>query len=331
MADTEPYLKGKVTVSGIVPAFSGDDWFLIDKSGEFILNKDVIATVWLVGGGCDGEDGTWEGYIAPIAGCDSEGFYVNTVSRNHTGDTQFRRGGYGGDGGCVSVFNKFEIPANSVSRITVAEPNDRTGTTAIIYGTNYYCNCAGCTSKTGGHYAKVGADKLRPLFNSSEGLDGVPTPYGMVGSSGGGGMACDGRDHATPKNLSIGGDGAGSSTDHRHVAESATHYGCGGGGGGTCGWLGNRNGAGIPGGKGMGGCIIVQYKIIEKKLNVDKKYNYTYDINKTCDTDYNSNSSHSCCCKDELSGNKCGYNKKSDDSSADYIDSIKINKGGETL
>ena len=46
-----------IFISGIAPALQGDNWFLIDKSGEFTLNTTVMAEIWLVGGGMDGTDG----------------------------------------------------------------------------------------------------------------------------------------------------------------------------------------------------------------------------------------------------------------------------------
>lgn len=303
----------QVTVLGITPAKTGKDvqygnWFLIDQSGSFTVNRDIVATVWLVGGGCDGEDGTWEGYIAPV----TTGTKVSEVLRDYVKDTNYRRGGYGGDGGCVYKFENVYIPQESVSVVNIAECNERTGTTAEFYGTEFSCNCEGRIATVGGDYATVGADKARKLTNPTKGQDGMETPYGYVGSSGGGGMACDGYGHAT--GAGTGGKGAGSSTDHRNVAGSATNYGCGGGGGGTCGFLGDKKGAGIPGGKGKKGCVIVQYKVKEKQLTVQKHYDYTCDTQKTCETDYASNNNHSSCCHNGQSSN---YN-------VEYKDSINI-------
>lgn len=285
--------SSQVTVSGITPIESGDDWFVIDETGSFSLDKSIIATIWLVGGGCDGTEGIWNG---------------NTLSGGtpapNTG-TGISYSGSGGDGGYVFTAMNIKIPKNQSLSVVIADVNDKSGTSLSINGTTYYCNQSGSISREGG------AGGSLPLPNSGDkyasqdsavlslgGLDGVETPYGFVGSSGGGGAVCNGQSSAT--NGVKGGNGAGSGTSHRSAGTAATNYGCGGGGGAICGTVA----LGQDGGSGKQGCIVISYVIEQSSLVVQKHYKRVCNTHKTSNTDYYSNnSSHRSCC---TGGCSCG-------------------------
>lgn len=299
----------QVTVTGVPVVQSGvtsngENWFLIDQSGEFTIDHSVIATVWLVGGGCDGEDGgAWNG---------------KTDNSEGTGKSY---GGNGGQGGYVFMITDVKIPQNKQCTATIALSNSPNGTSAVINGTIYICNGSGAALKSGGTPGSVDVDDT--LYNGTNGEDGVLTPYGYVGSSGGGGIACDGYNNETAGG--IGGNGAGSGTSHRQGGTDAENYGCGGGGGGVCGYLAREGDTqysisgspgSLPGGSGMQGCIIISYTIAQSTLVVQKHYKKTCNTHKTCNTDYYSNniSLRSCC------GGSCGC----DNANLKYADSLYI-------
>ena len=321
--------KIQVSVSGITPAESGEDWFIIDQSGEFSVDRNIIATIWLVGGGCDGTGGVWNGNNVVPSGNTNDAI-PNTGTGNSIS-------GSGGDGGFVLTILNVKIPKNTTLNSIIAERNNKSGTSLNIGGTIYKCEQSGCVFRRGGEGGIV------PLPPSGEkwteqskvtiskgGIDGVyipivgaKAPYNCVGSSGGGGAACNGTSDAD--NGIKGGEGAGNGLSHRDNGTDATNYGCGGGGGAVCG----RVAMGFDGGKGKPGCIIICYTVEEeqKTLIVQKHYKKVCNTRKTCNTDYYSNNSHKTCCGS--SGNTCGcggLGKSNYRINNNYTDTLYISK-----
>lgn len=286
----------QVTVSGIEPVASGKDWFAIDETGTFTIDRDIVATIWLVGGGCNGEHGTW------------------------TEETFTAVGGKGGDGGYVYTAPNVKILKKSDCNAIIADVGDKSGTTLEIGGNLLRCDQSGHSSTIGGSGSTITGDGTGHSFSNKiepkDGQTGVTTPYQVVGSSGGGAMACDGHDHRTGQGN--GGTGAGKGGGHREVGNNAIYHGCGGGGGDGCGAVQT----GHDGGTGMKGCIIVSYTVIEEPptLIVQKHYKRVCNTHKTCSTDYFSNNSRSSCC-----GCGCGNSKSV--YASDYTDTIHINSG----
>lgn len=269
----------EVAVTGITPAKSGTDrkygkWFLIDQSGTFSVDDDITATVWLVGGGCDGEGGVW------------------------SSDTFTALGGKGGDGGYVRKVSDVRIIKNSNCYTVIADVGDVSGTTLEVSGNLLRCDQSGYTSTIGGSSSSITGNSTGSSFSNKvepgNGQTGVTTPYQVVGSSGGGAMACDGHDHRTKQGS--GGTGAGKGGGHREEGNNATNYGCGGGGGDGCGAVAKGN----DGGKGKKGCIIIAYKVTDcdcPKPSLSKNCGCTFGS--SCSSGNNNN--HSCGCG--LSGN----------------------------
>lgn len=310
----------QVTVSGITPAKTGKDaqygnWFLIDQSGDFSVDKPIIATIWIVGGGCDGTAGVWNGNDISSDG--------NPIPDTGT-DTSYS--GAGGDGGYVLILMNVKIPANQTLTSVIAERNDKSGTTLTTDSFAYRCNQSGSICEKGGAKGSIPlpptgeqwADQ-NDATTSGYGTNGVNTPYGWVGSSGGGGAVCNGKSNAS--NGVVGGNGAGSGTNHRAAGTNAVNYGCGGGGGAICGWIAQ----GQVGGLGKQGCIIIAYTIEQKPLIVQKHYKRVCNTHKTCNTDYYSNNSRKTCCGN--GGCSCGNSKSAN--ASDYIDTIHISSSNK--
>lgn len=211
------------TISGLQPVQTGgkwehgNSWFLFDESGTFSVDKDIKARVYLVGGGCKGEDG---GYVP---------------------STETRFGGNGGDGGYISPELKITIPKNADCVVNIASANDQSGTSLSISGNVFKCDIEGSIKRKGGYggFYRTSGNQSPP----KRGEDGILTPYGYVGSSGGGG----GLD---------GGTGAG---------KPATNYGCGG--------CGGARGSG-KGSEGQKGCIII---CIISDVEIPDTPNLTYN------------------------------------------------------
>lgn len=282
----------QVIVSGLMTAESGNNWFLIDASGEFTVDRNIIATVWLVGGGCDGGAGVWLGNEVDSGG--------EPIANTSTGDSV---SGSGGDGGYVYMISNIKIPRNTVLTSVIALANDAGGTSLTVKGIEYKCDAAGSVRRTGGAGGVIpqpGTDEKwvdqDVITPAGKGSNGGETPYGYVGSSGGGGAACNGQTNAD--NGVVGGEGAGSGTSHREAGTDAVNYGCGGGGGAVC----AKIAAGQAGGKGKNGCIIISYTIDQSTLVVQKHYKKVVNEKKTCNTDYASSSNNRVCC----SSNGCG-------------------------
>lgn len=239
----------KITVSGIETAFDGEDWILIDKSGDFSLDKTVMATIWLVGGGMDGTDG-------------------------FTDNRGFHHGGIGGQGGNVYKFGKIKLKKGDKYSVIIGNANEPSGTSFKFGQILFNSGQMGHTYTFGGAGGIINSNGavVAPVF----GKDGVETPYGYVGSSGGGGVCTaviDGITRAT--GMSRGGAGAGNS--RRYLVNGmnwddfkdnspnidAVNFGCGGGGNTYCVGL---NDIGVKS-HGMQGCIIIQYEVIEDEDN----------------------------------------------------------------
>lgn len=298
----------EVNVSGITPVASGNDWFAIDETGTFSIDRSINATVWLVGGGCDGEAGTW------------------------TEETQVATGGKGGDGGYVYMALNVKIPKNFGCNTVIAEVGDRSGTALEIGGLMLRCNQSGFTSAVGGNGSTItgtienGKYSYENKIEPTNGVSGISTPYQVIGSSGGGAMSCTGHDWRTGQG--DGGTGAGRGGGHREEGNNATNHGCGGGGGDGCG--ADNIKIGHDGGKGMKGCIIVAYTIEEEPptLIVQKHYKRVCNTHKTCNTDYYSSSSRHICCGSDNGSCGCGSGSGSNSngvSNMNYTDSININ------
>lgn len=290
----------KVSVSGINPVASGSNWFAIDETGTFQIDHDIVATIWLVGGGCDGEKGDWNG------------------------KTFVALGGSGGDGGYVYTTSNVSISKNTDCVTVIAEANDKAGTTLTINDTKYRCNQSGYTKTIGGGGSSITGSATGSTYSNliepTSGQTGVSTPYQVIGSSGGGAMACDGHDHRTDQGS--GGVGAGKGGGHRQEGNNAINHGCGGGGGDGCGAVA----IGHDGGSGMKGCIVVSYTVIDPPtLVVQKHYKRVCNTHRSCDTDYYSNSSKTSCCGGGC-GCGCGGNKSA--YASDYTDTIHIGSSG---
>lgn len=273
-------------ISGLTPAKTGgatsfgENWFLFDKSGVFTVDKDLDCTIYLVGGGANGSSGYGTFY-----------------------------GGDGGNGGCVNVISQ-KIPKNTDCIVNIAPVNDITGTTIKIGETILACNGEGYIQRTGGlgAYTYVTRVPNKGIYgcvgrDSSAGQNGIETPYGWVGSSGGGGASAIDLYPYPQLHGSYGGNGAGGGgeTSNQHLSsyypitrsQYATNYGCGGGGG-----FSDRYDyySVLPdgvhrtsGGGGKGGCVIVcvKYEKLKKPSLQDVSYNYDGTVITPVINDYN--------------------------------------------
>lgn len=248
----------QIVFTGLQPTLKGQSngkqWFLFARSGVFDININTKANIWIVGGGCDGTGGVWNGNEIEQVGQPIKGTGTGT---SYAGD--------GGDGGYVLSVTNVLLP-KKVNLITeIADDNDKTGTTFDINNTIYKCSSGSYLEGGIGGNLIYDASKedsygfidQKYAELSTAGKTGVLTPYGYVGSSGGGGAVCNGRVDAS--NGVTGGEGAGSGTNHRASGTSATNYGCGGGGGAFCGNVAQ----GYGGGKGKQGCVIIE--ILDEK------------------------------------------------------------------
>lgn len=238
-----------LTVSGIGVSQSGDSWFMIDDSGDFTLDKSVLATIWLVGGGMDGTDGF----------TDNRGIY---------------HGGIGGQGGNVYKFGKIKLKQGQTYSVIIGQANEPSGTSFKFGQTMFNSGQAGHRCVFGGAGGIINSDGgiVSPAF----GKDGVETPYGYVGSSGGGGVcaAVIGNSVKTTE-MSRGGGGAGNSRGYvikgiswdnikdKNPDIDAQNYGCGGGGNTYC--VGIQD-IGVKS-HGKKGCVIIQYEVIMEDEN----------------------------------------------------------------
>lgn len=353
----------EVNVRGIYPKYKGNHerfgrWFLIDESGDFSLDHSIIATIWLVGGGCDGEKGYWNNDSGKQCTADrDQGAILDDNDPNKGTKLAGGRSGKGGDGGYVLVMHNVKIPAKANLFAVIAESNDQTGTALYIEDDPYRCNDSGSFYKKGGEGGWVPslaeaeangwikfADGREDVINKAlvkrekGGEDGIDTPCTVtetingkkvstcyVGSSGSGGAACNGGSNATASGSP--GNGAGSGEAHRSAGTDAIGYGCGGGGGATCGNYEAQTGR--YGGYGKQGCIIIAYTVEQKTLVVEKTYTKKTTTTTNCNTNYatSQNSTHCCTTND----NGCGCGSSSGNAlpngvtNANYNGTLKIN------
>ena len=236
-----------MNINGITPAVVEDNFFILDKSGTFSLDKSIWATIYLVGGGCDGENG-----------------YYNA-------DQNTYHGGKGGDSGYIFKFGKIALFKNVEYNVSVAENNDKSGTSITVNGRVFNCGDMGCLNNIGGSGGIINSS-LR-FISPKNGISGISTPYGTIGSSGGGGAVVY-KYINTP--FGRGGEGAGTGCEicsgnvfDNSVGDAtnqinAQNYGCGGGGNAFCGDasfgdIGSE-------GKGKGGCVIIVYELYDENF-----------------------------------------------------------------
>ncbi len=303
----------KAVVSGITPVESGFDtqygnWFLIDQSGVFSVDRDIMATIWLVGGGCDGGDGNWISY-EPIYGDDG---YWHIKPGTGSGTSY---AGNGGNGGYVHVVDNVKISKNADNMVVIAEANDVSGTNVTVNSKVYSCEDNSYTARIGGNGGGVMNDGS--IIQPTNGENGVSTPCQVVGSSGGGGLSCNGfnitEDDGNVSVISAGGDGAGDGSAHRDVGLPAVNYGCGGGGGCICGHndaASHDNAWG--GGKGMQGCVIIAYKTFDANTDTEcncpkPEHNENHGNTSNCGCSSGSNGGYSCGCGSCGSGRCVSY------------------------
>lgn len=179
-----------VGIEGVVPAASGFNWYLIDKDCDFKLKTPTGAKVnmYLVGGGCDG--GSWE-------------------NQPNDKNKSFAVGQDGGEGGYFIKKSTVCDDGSLQGKAKIAQRNDPKGTTLKIGSAIYKCNDTGSARR-----GKVSNNTMTQTSGSSviynddagNGTNGYTTPYGIVGSSGGGGAACGGnRTNGGVKTLSVSG------------------------------------------------------------------------------------------------------------------------------
>lgn len=316
----------ELVFTGVQPAkkgASGDTrWFVIADSGTFSIDRDITADIWLVGGGCAGGTGEWKAAQYTALGAS------------------------GGDGGYVKKYSGISIKSDENNIAVVAPADDTDGTSLSVRGEFFSCGDAGYFAAVGGGGSSLTGDgngkDYTINYQPGDGTSGITTPYGTVGSSGGGGMACDGHVHRTRNGK--GGTGAGNGGAHQEKGSNAVNYGCGGGGGDGCGAAKMGN----VGGVGMQGCIIIQYKIDEDYLDPvdnppppdveppeppvefvpapekEKKFviirNFRRVITKRdAETNNAALSSSSCCCT--TGGNNCGGSSGNSFSGEDTVSS----------
>lgn len=214
-----------VGISGITPAKVTSSYMIIDKSGSFTLTipENLTLTAYLVGGGENGDVG-WESD-------DSSGGYP---------------GGNGGSGGGYK--QQTLSTTGTVSCVsTIGQAVSSNGSATVT------------TFKFGSvSYSTSGFGRRGGNSSYEDGLDGLSTPYGYIGSGGGvGGFGGGGYGPGSGGvGAGDGGDGAYDDYDNDGIAGgNATNYGCGGGGGGGA----YDSGSGGAGGKGKQGCIIIAW------------------------------------------------------------------------
>lgn len=214
-------IPSTIGVEGILPAIVADNYILIDTSGTFTIDipDNLSVTVYLVGGGCNGGNG-------------SEGYYDEDYGNT---DGSPGQGGYGGKYVAKSLLKTGSISCTSTIGTRSRRYSSPT-VTSLTVGSTTYSTSSGAQS-TG---------------------TGLSTPYGYVGSRGGNGgdVECSGSyggvgagkggDGGTYDRYDVGG----------YPGTTATNYGCGGGGGGAGAASGDYYGSGGSGGAGKQGCVI---------------------------------------------------------------------------
>ncbi len=207
----------------------GENWLLFDKSGDYSLtmDSDVVFTAYLAGGGSDGENG----------------IYYNKTAY----------GGNGGSGGSVAIIRDIKVSAGELDiTVMIGSAGDSNGTSVIINNNEYTCNDSGCETNDGGFQGISGKHGHK---NAGNGSNGIETPFGYIGSSGGGGAAyCNNSNSGYGKGGLNAGNGGKIVNGKSTPGDKATGYGCGGGGGAasSVSWC--------KGGKGKQGCVILTWE-----------------------------------------------------------------------
>lgn len=206
----------------------GENWLLFNKSGRYSLTVDenITLTTYLVGGGCDGKDG----------------IYFNGVSY----------GGDGGRGGSYTVISDIKVPKGKMNiDVIIGQRGDFNGTTIIINNTGYNCNGKDFSANDGGAQGVCGKGNYQQAGN---GANGIETPFGYIGSSGGGGAAYCNTEYT---NRGFGGvsagDGGKINNGKATPGANAKSYGNGGGGGAA------TSTSWCNGGRGRAGCAIINW------------------------------------------------------------------------
>lgn len=178
-----------IGIEGVVPAASGSNWYLIDKDCDFRLKapKGAKVNMYLVGGGCDG--GGW-------------------TSAPNSHNKSFAIGQSGGEGGCFIKRSALCDSGIIQGQAKIGRRNEPDGTSLKIGGSTYKCNDTGYTKRgkvKNGSITQASGQSV--VYGGGEnGENGFPTPYGIVGSSGGGGAPCGGnRTNGGAKTLSVSG------------------------------------------------------------------------------------------------------------------------------
>ncbi len=207
----------------------GTDWLLFNKSGKYSLtvDEDITLKIYLVGGGSDGQDG----------------IYFSGTSY----------GGNGGRGGCYAVVSDIKIAKGQLNiEVKVGRRGEYNGTSVIINNTEYCCNAANSSANDGGVQGICGKNTYQQAGN---GTNGIETPFGYIGSSGGGGAA-----YYNTETTGRGQGGLYAGNGAKIISGKATHgdkavgYGCGGGGGSA------TSTSWCEGGKGKQGCVIFNWQ-----------------------------------------------------------------------
>lgn len=246
-------------IKGITPTHSGDNWFLIDKSGEFTLETFPYANVniYLVGGGQDGAEWFRDNRYT------YECFDIAKKSR----------------GGCV-LKKQIYITGNVECKAFIAEPNDPTGTSVKIGNDLYKCTDEGYIHRKATASGNAKLDE-GGNFNAESGANGIATPYGYVGSSGGGGGTYSIQNYQYIEvGAGKGGAGAGNGGAVKQNGTDAVNYGCGGGAAGFGGFPSDGNVVETHAGRGMGGCVI--FEILDSGA-CDGSPNKPVEDNCSCD------------------------------------------------
>lgn len=253
-----------LSVSGVTPKFDKGNWLLIDReslggeTGDFELNvpDGVTIRMYLVGGGSDGTKFVHNSSLAEDYDWDNNGLEI-----------------YKGYGGGYVLEKEITVSGNLTCTAAIADANDIDGTTLTIGSTEYKCSDSGSIQRAEGRWAiarhpRSGDDQYEAAQN---GANGVNTPYGYVGSSGGGGGIDNGKSEAYPKCWSGGAGGIGAGDGGSVLSGSVTNggdavnYGCGGGSAAAkelSYYDGGTQLISDPG-KGMPGCIILEISAIE--------------------------------------------------------------------
>ncbi len=221
-----------VSVSGVTPAAQGSNYIVIDKSATFTITGYTPVTLYVVGGGGGGGVGT----------------------------KYFARGGHGGDVASYNITLSGTVSCSTTIAAAGTSYDSKPISIIDVNGSRYMSSGGNHTSVNGGY----------PGSNPN-GVNGVLTPYGYVGSSGGAGaMYTDGYDYDEATIWSAGkggigaGDGGNATSSSPYVTDGgyAWGYGCGGGGGGDYCYVTetdpNDEYSGTQG-KGKQGCVIIAW------------------------------------------------------------------------